>query len=228
VFSRRISQGKAFALYAAAPDGSDARQISRPRDGDDVQAKWFVQPDHIAYLSGRSSDSHVSGDFRVAAQQIDDTLALTLMLRGRVHGFARRRDRDEFLVIHEADSRFAVWVATMSAQEKKLVADHRGAIDAVTELPDGSLLMVADTSAGKERFALVRSADGVETTFDAAFQNVGRLRSVAVAADGRHALVIADHPTAKQGSVVLWVDLATHAVVEILRSDLFKVLAPDA
>ena len=222
VFSRRTGQGKPFALYTAAPDGSDARQISRPRDGDDIQAKWFVQPDHIAYLSGRS------GDFRVSAQQIDDTLALTLMVRGRVRGIARRRDRDEFLVIREADSRFAVWVATMSAQEKKLVGDHRGAIDAVTELPDGSLLMVADTSAGKDRFALVRWADGVETSFDAAFQNVGRLRSIAAAADGRHAVVIADHPTAKQGSVVLWIDLATHAVEEILRTDLFKVLAPDA
>jgi uncharacterized protein YjdB len=221
-FSRRTAPGKPFAIYTAAPDGSDARQISRPRDSDDLQAKWFVQPDHIAYLNGRS------GDFRVAAQQIDDTLALTLMLRGRVHGIARRRDRDEFLVIREADSRFAVWVATMDAQEKKLVGDHRGAIDAVTELPDGSLLMVADTSSGKERFALVRWADGVETTFDAAFQNVGRLRSIAVAADGRHAIVTADHPSAKLGSVVLWLDLATHAVVEILRSEFFKVVAPAA
>src|ERR1019366_8928952 len=174
-----------------------------------------VQPDHIAYLSGRS------GEFRVAAQQVDDTLALTLTVRGRVRGFARRRDRDEFLVIREAASRSSVWVASMSAQEKQLVGDHRGAIDAVTELPDGSLLMVADTSAGKDRFALVHWAGGVGTTFDAAFQNVGRLLSIAVAADGRHAVVIADHPTAKQGSVVLWLDLATHAVVEILRSEFF-------
>jgi hypothetical protein len=74
----------------------------------------------------------------------------------------------------------------------------------------------------------VRWADGVETTFDAAFQNVGRLRSIAVAADGRHAIVTADHPSAKLGSVVLWLDLATHAVVEILRSEFFKVVAPAA
>jgi uncharacterized protein YjdB len=222
VYSRRAGPSKTLALFTAATDGSDARQISRPREGDDVNARWFVQPDRIAFLNGRG------GDFRVASQQVDDTLASTLLVRGRVRGIARRRDRDEFLVIREMNSRCSVWVATPIATEKQLVADRRGMIDGIAELPDGNMLMLADTSAGKDRYALVRWSNGVETPLEIAFQNAGRLRSMALSADGRHAVVIADHPTAKQGSVVFWVDLATRAVVEILRTDQYKVTAPDA
>jgi hypothetical protein len=222
VASRRTMPSKAFALFISSADGSGSSQFSRPRDADDVQACWFVQSDRIAFLNGRGSD------YRVAAQQVDDTLAATLLVRGKVRGLSRRRRADDFLVIREIDGRSSVWIATATAPEKPVVEGRRGAIDSAEELPDGSLLMVADTSSGRDRFALVRWSNGIESALDVTFPNAGRLRSATPAADGVHAVVVADHPTAKQGSVVFWVDLATKAVVELLRTEQYKVVAPRA
>jgi uncharacterized protein YjdB len=220
VFSRRVSSAKTFALFTSAPDGSDARPLSRPREGDDMHGLWFLHADRIAFLSGRP------GDLRVAAQQPGDTLVTALADRGRLRGIARRRDTDEFFVIRETDGRFSVWVAAAGAPEKALVADRRGSIDAVAERADGSILMLADTSSGKDRFALVQWVNGQGTTLDVAFPNAGRLRAFALSADAQHAVVVADNPASKQGSVVFWVDLATRAAVEVARTDRFKVLSP--
>jgi uncharacterized protein YjdB len=220
VFSRRAAPSRSFAVFTSAPDGSDARALTHPRDGDDLGGLWFLRTNRVAYLSGRGND------VRVAAQQVGDTATATLAARGRVRALARRRDNDEFLVVRENDGRFSAGIGGGDGAEKVLVADRRGAIDGIAELPDGSLLMLADTSSGKERFALVRWTNGQEATVEIAFANAGRLRAFAPAADGQHALVIADNPASKQGSVVFWVDLGAHSATELSRTDRFKVLAP--
>ena len=220
-FARTDDARKRLAIFVANTSSGATTPLSTAGAGDEFSPEWLGDGTRIAYLAGKA------GDARVVVQRIGDSLAATWLPRGRIHDLARRPGRDEFLAVTEDDGRFSVWSLTERDSSKRVVDRRRGAIERVQSLGDGSILMIADTSSGKNRFALVRVQAGQETTVPVELPaDIGRLRTFAVSADGQQAVLVADHPKVRQGCVVFSVNLRTSKVEEIIRTEQYRVLFP--
>ncbi len=220
-FARQDETRKGLVIFTANVSTGETLKLSAAGDGDDLLPQWFGDGARIAYLSGKGND------VRAVVQRLGDSLAATILPRGRVRDFARRVGREEFFVVTEDDGRFSILVITERDSARRLVDRRRGAIDRVQPLGDGSILMIADTASGKNRFALVRVQAGQEATVPLNLPaDLGRLRTFAVTPDGQQAILVADHPKARQGCVLLVVNLRTNQVEEVLRTEQYRILFP--
>lgn len=218
-FVRLGASGKLFELAIFDPStDSVARDASLMFD--QSSPRWLEDNRRIAFVAGKSSST------RLAMHATADLEPQPFFTMARIQAVAKRSGVDEFYVVAETNKRYPIFRLRPSDSTATLVDEKYAEVRQLQVLRDGSMLVMADTSGGRERFAIARRFGDRDAMLDIQLPaDAGQWRTFAMSPDERSLFVVVDNAGVRRGSIIFRIDLQSNTANELLRTTDARVRA---